>query len=162
MRTVFNILRSLVYASGFLFVWGWLAWSARSWDERWAEPLPAWVQPIGAVVFVMGAGLALWCVLTFASFGRGTPAPFDPPRRFVVRGPYRFVRNPMYIGGIAMLLGFGLWFRSPSASLFIILAAIIAHGFVLFVEEPGLKRRFGESYQVYLKSVHRWRPRWPQ
>ena len=64
-----------------------------------AAPATAGIfQIVGIVVAAIGASIAIWCVLTFALYGRGTPAPFDPPRRLVIRGPYGYVRNPMYIG----------------------------------------------------------------
>src|SRR5437667_5160575 len=71
-------------------------------------------QVAGMIIGAMGATIALWCVFTFAFIGKGTPAPFDPPRRLVVRGPYRFVRNPMYIGAATALLGAALFYGSRS------------------------------------------------
>ncbi len=76
-------------------------------------------------------------------------------------GPYRFVRNPMYLGALGMLTGFGLWHRSPAILLFTVLAALLVHLFVVLFEEPDLSRRFGASYRGYCSSVRRWLPRWP-
>src|SRR5437660_210854 len=67
---------------------------------------------VGAALTCMGGGLALWCIGTFVVLGRGTPAPFDPPRRLVVRGPYRYVRNPMYVGAFLALAGVAVVYRS--------------------------------------------------
>src|SRR5437764_4813949 len=68
-------------------------------------------QVVGMLIGTAGAVVALWCILTFASVGRGTPAPFDPPRRLVIQGPYRFVRNPMYIGAGLALAGAALFYE---------------------------------------------------
>jgi protein-S-isoprenylcysteine O-methyltransferase Ste14 len=96
----------------------------------------------------------------FVVRGRGTAAPFDPPQRFVAIGPYKFVRNPMYIGGLAMLLGFGLYLRALSVLGFTAMVGFVLHLFVLYFEEPDLERRFGSSYLDYRKRVDRWIPRW--
>ena len=115
-------------------------------------------QVFGACIGTAGALLALWCVLSFALVGKGTPAPFDPPRRLVVRGPYRFVRNPMYIGAGLALFGAALVYRSWPLAGYGALFLLALNFFVLFYEEPTLRRRFGEEYQAYCRRVRRW---WP-
>lgn len=100
----------------------------------------------------------LSCVALFVVRGEGTAAPFDPPRRFVASGPYRFVRNPMYLGAALVLSGFGLYSRSPSVLGLVALAALFVHLFVVLVEEPGLESRFGEGYRDYKVRVKRWSP----
>jgi protein-S-isoprenylcysteine O-methyltransferase Ste14 len=119
-------------------------------------------MPLGVAAMAAGGVLILTCVGLFASRGRGTPAPFDPPREFVAVGPYRYVRNPMYVGALTLLVGFGLWQRSVSVLLFALLAALIAHLFLVLFEEPDLERRFGDSYVEYKGSVNRWLPRRPE
>jgi len=93
--------------------------------------------------------------------GRGTLAPVDPPTRLVVRGPYRYVRNPMYLGVLCILTG-EAWLFASSA-LLIYAAAVLAcfYSFVVLYEEPALRRKFGESYEQYARTVHRWWPRRP-
>ncbi len=115
-------------------------------------------QVVGAVLVVVGAALALWCVLAFAFIGRGTPAPFDPPRRLVRRGPYRVVRNPMYLGAILALAGASLFFRSLVLFAFAIAFAGVTHAFVVLYEEPTLRGLFGEEYEDYRRQVRRWFP----
>jgi len=110
---------------------------------------------------LLGAGLALaaWTSGLFLSRGQGTPAPWDPPQRLVVRGPYRHVRNPMITAVLLLLLAEALWFRSwPIAVWFAVFCAGNAVYFPL-VEEPGLERRFGAAYQAYKAAVPRWIPR---
>lgn len=116
-------------------------------------------QAAGAVIAMCGASLALWSVLAFAVVGRGTPAPFDAPRRLVVRGPYRFVRNPMYLGAALALGGAACVFES--LALLGYAAAFFAafNVFAVFFEEPTLRRAFGPEYDDYCRRVHRWRPR---
>lgn len=116
-------------------------------------------QVLGAVLAAIGGALALWCVLTFALVGRGTPAPFDPPRRLVVRGPYAFVRNPMYIGAGLALLGASLFYRSLTLLSYAGAFFLAAHLFVVLYEEPTLLRTFGTDYESYRHRVKRWWPR---
>ena len=156
MSQVFVAVRALLYAAGFLTLWGWLALHARHLDIERGLYLPFWTGFIGVGAFLVGALVVLSCVFSFVVEGKGTPAPFDPPRRFVVSGPYRFVRNPMYLGAFLLLSGFGLFARSPSVLCLVALAALLAHLFVVLVEEPGLARRFGESYLAYRRSTNRW------
>lgn len=119
-------------------------------------------ESIGIVLAALGLVGALGCAGTFVVAGRGTPAPFDAPRRFVASGPYRWVRNPMYVAGVVLLLGFGLWHRSAAMSLFAFLFGLAAHLFVVLWEEPRLADRFGQRYLAYRRRVNRWIPRPPR
>lgn len=116
-------------------------------------------QVAGMVVGAIGAVVALWCILVFALVGRGTPAPFDPPRRLVIRGPYKHVRNPMYIGAGLALAGAALYYRSLELLGYTGVFLIVAHLFVVYYEEPALKRSFGAEYSAYCQTVRRWWPR---
>jgi len=113
-------------------------------------------QVAGMIIGGLGAAIALWCVFTFAFIGRGTPAPFDPPRRLVIRGPYRFVRNPMYIGAGMALLGAALFYESLSILIYAGLFFLATHLFVVLYEEPTLRRTFGPEYKAYCSRVRRW------
>ena len=117
------------------------------------------LQVAGMIVTASGAALAVWCVLAFAIVGKGTPAPFDPPRQLVIRGPYRHVRNPMYIGAGLALAGVGFYFESVQVFGYTAAFFVITHLFVVLYEEPTLKRMFGDKYDEYRKSVRRW---WPK
>jgi protein-S-isoprenylcysteine O-methyltransferase Ste14 len=113
------------------------------------------------VVIVLGAALYLWCLWAFAIVGIGTPGPWDPPRRFVAVGPYRWVRNPMYISALLVVVGEAWLFRSLPLLVYAGAAAIFFHLFVVSYEEPALGRRFGETYAEYRGIVPRWIPRPP-
>jgi protein-S-isoprenylcysteine O-methyltransferase Ste14/8-oxo-dGTP pyrophosphatase MutT (NUDIX family) len=115
-------------------------------------------QIVGSIAAVCGLGIALWCVVTFALVGYGTPALFDPPRRLVVRGPYRFVRNPMYLGAGLALAGVALFYRSLSLLGYLVFLAVVIQLLVVYYEEPTLRRVFGEGYEAYRRRVRRW---WP-
>jgi protein-S-isoprenylcysteine O-methyltransferase Ste14 len=158
LSRMFVVVRAALVASAFVILWTWLAASVRPYDARWAFTLPAWPRPLGWALILAGALLALWCIGTFAIRGRGTPAPFDPPREFVAVGPYRYVRNPMYVGAFGILLGAGLVLRSPSVVGLAVLFFLLAHLLVLFYEEPSLDRRFGTPYRRYRAAVRRWLP----
>ena len=161
MSQLFVAARALLYATGFVTLWGWLALRVRHFDAVRGQYLPFWTGFIGIAFFALGAVTVVSCVAAFVLFGKGTPAPFDPPRQFVASGPYRFVRNPMYVGAVLVLSGFGLYTRSPSVLGLGALALLSSHLFVVFVEEPGLSARFGESYRAYRLNVNRWIPRAP-
>lgn len=122
---------------------------------------PVALRALGMLVATAGGSLALWCVLAFALLGKGTPAPFDPPRRLVVRGPYAYVRNPMYWGAALALLGAALAFRSLALAGYAVLFMAVAHAFVRAYEEPTLRRLFGKDYEAYCRHVRRWVPRRP-
>jgi len=115
-------------------------------------------QVAGMVIGAVGAAVALWCIFTFASVGRGTPAPFDPPRRLVIRGPYRFVRNPMYIGAGLALAGAALVYESLPLLGYTGLFFLATHLLVVWYEEPALRQTFGKEYEAYCQQIRRW---WP-
>jgi protein-S-isoprenylcysteine O-methyltransferase Ste14 len=116
-------------------------------------------QSLGLIPMAIGAAVYLRCAWDFASTGKGTPAPIDPPKRLVARGLYRFVRNPMYFGVLLALLGEAWLFRSGAVLIYAVIAFTWQHLFVVFYEEPALKRKFGESYIDYIARTPRWIPR---
>jgi protein-S-isoprenylcysteine O-methyltransferase Ste14 len=112
--------------------------------------LPLWL--VGGIVL-------LWSFWNFLAQGRGTPAPIDPPKELVATGFYRYVRNPMYVGVLALLLGHFLWFGYWNLLIYAILVFSAFNTFVTYYEEPTLKRKFGTAYEDYLRKVSRWIPR---
>ena len=158
---MFVLVRALTFASLFvalvlvLVPARVLEWSGISSPSALGAP-----QLAGLAIVIVGGGVAIWCVLAFATLGRGTPAPFDPPRLLVVRGPYRFVRNPMYLGASAALAGAALYYQSPSLLAYLAIFALAMHLFVVWYEEPTLTRAFGDEYAAYRARVRRWLPNW--
>ena len=120
----------------------------------------AWL--IGVIPIGLGILLYLWCAGAFTVVGRGTPAPIDAPVFLVKSGPYRWVRNPMYLGVLSVWFGEAILFHSLLLAGCGLLIAGIVQLFVVFHEEPSLRRRFGESYETYLRMVPRWLPRYPR
>lgn len=161
-QTWFNGLRTVLYASGFIALFAWIALDLRSFDRIFGVGLPASLVSVGFVVMLAGAALAVSCIATFVVRGRGTPAIFDPPRQFVAVGPYRYVRNPMYIGGFTLFLGSALYLGSVAILLMAIVLVPAVHLFVVLYEEPTLKRKFDGPYESYLSTVARWLPRVPR
>lgn len=127
---------------------------------RWPAPIagPTLAIP-GAVVIGFGLALLLECFGRFAVQGRGTPAPVAPPARLVVTGPYRRVRNPMYVAVIALILGQAALFANPWLLAYAALIWLCFHTFVLAYEEPTLKRLFPQDYPAFFAAVPRWIPR---
>jgi protein-S-isoprenylcysteine O-methyltransferase Ste14 len=153
---LFAVFRAAIVAPLFIALWmyflpRWLAGQSAFTDPR----------PPGWIVVVIGAAIGLPCVWQFAWRGIGTPAPFDPPRRLVVSGPYRFVRNPMYLGMAVAILGEAIVFPHSQGVLLLelALAALLVTAFVRFYEEPALRRMFGAEYEAYCSNVRRWVPR---
>lgn len=136
----------------------WLLVSERS----WSFPADQWVRFLGVPLMVLGAVALLRCIWEFFWTGRGTLAPVDPPKVLVVQGLYRFVRNPMYVAVLTVLMGETVFFHSAAILLEAVLFWLITHLFVIFYEEPALTRMFGESYASYRQQVGRWLPRFPR
>lgn len=141
----------------------WILTSLTEWDLQWTlwSPSPV-AQVAGLIAFVAGLGLFAWCFVLFARIGKGTLAPWDPTRRLVAVGPYRYVRNPMISGVAAMLLGEAWFFGSALLAGWVLLFILVNHLYFLVSEEPGLERRFGAAYTEYKESVPRWLPRRPR
>ena len=127
----------------------WPAGSAALWPARIA----------GAAVFLLGLALFIWCVSLFARRGRGTIMPWDPTTRLVVAGPYRHVRNPMISSVLFMVVGLALIRGSALTAVLAAFFFVVNHFYFIYSEEPGLMKRFGESYRVYKANVPRWLPR---
>lgn len=124
---------------------GWEAW-------RWA----------GVLLMTLGPVLVAWSMATFVRRGRATPSPIDRTERVVAAGPFRFVRNPMYIGVVAAILGQGLLLGSVPVVIYAAAFALTVHLIVVLYEEPRLTRIFGDEYVAYRRTVPRWLPRRPR
>jgi protein-S-isoprenylcysteine O-methyltransferase Ste14 len=153
----FALARTVVYAS--LFIGLVLVYLPAQLLGIARPPEALATRLLGVAVASSGGVLAVWSILSVAVLGRGTPAPFDPPVRLVVRGPYRFVRNPMYIGAGLALLGAALLYQSLALLAYGVGFFATTHLFVVAYEEPTLRRTFGAEYDAYLASTGRWLPR---
>jgi len=138
----------------------------------WTVVMPYWLLPRGtrldlhgagaAGLLLMAGGIALYFACAFWGFalrGKGTPAIFDPPKKLVEEGPYRIVRNPMYWSVASVLLGEALIFHSLALAEVALAFFVGTNLFVLFYEEPHLKKVFGGQYEEYCRRVPRWLPR---
>lgn len=114
---------------------------------------------IGVLLIIAGAFLLARCIQLFDRIGKGTLAPWNATQRMVITGPYRYVRNPMISGVLAVLLGESLFFQSPSLLLWFLVFLIGNHIYFIKSEEPGLEARFGHEFVVYKRNVPRWIPR---
>jgi protein-S-isoprenylcysteine O-methyltransferase Ste14 len=124
-------------------------------------PHPGPLGLLGMLPLALGVVFYLWCAWDFASAGRGTPAPIDPPRILVARGLYRVVRNPMYVGVLLILIGESMVFSSLVILQYTLVVWLMFHAFVVFYEEPTLRKKFGAAYEEYCRSVSRWIPHRP-
>ncbi len=158
-------VRILVYGAFFLTgVLVGLAWLAYRIDV----PVPVchvemgWFRTVGAALFVACLSVYVRSSCVLSTLGRGAYVEFDAPRELVASGPYRWVRNPISVSVIGMLLGEALALSSTGVLLMFLLSLPVAHLQVVFLEEPLLRRRFGQSYVDYLAQVPRWLPRLPR
>jgi protein-S-isoprenylcysteine O-methyltransferase Ste14 len=158
MKTLFIGLRALVFMSGFILAATWLVLAIRPLDRYFGWAPPAWLAFAAPLLVLPGAALVVASGGFFVVRGRGTPALFDPPRQFVATGPYRLVRNPMYVGALLLLAGFALLWRSATLLLAIPVVFGGAHLLVTLYEEPVLHGKFGAAYENYCHDVSRWLP----
>lgn len=133
-----------------------------------APPLIAAIDPWrrqtwwpGLVLMLAGAVVLVWCVRDFYVSGKGTLAPWAPPKRLVVVGLYRLVRNPMYIGVLLLVAGWASFLASPVLVLYALVLAVAFHMRVVMYEEPWLAAQFGDEWHSYRARVRRWSPRFP-
>ena len=151
----FGSLVWLVVAPG--TVCGLVPWLITGW-QRPGDPL-ALVDGLGAILVLGGAAVMLHAFVAFAWKGRGTPAPPAPTERLVVSGAYRFVRNPMYVAVVALVLGQVLLFASWALLAYLVLITVVTDAFVRTYEEPTLRETYGPEYDEYRAAVPRWLPR---
>jgi protein-S-isoprenylcysteine O-methyltransferase Ste14 len=157
---MFILIRAITYSAlfiGFLLVF--LPARVLSWSGIAPPSTIGVAQLAGVVVGAGGGALALWCIFTFLVAGRGTPAPFDPPRHLVTAGPYQLVRNPMYLGAGLALAGAALFYQSWALLAYTVAFVVVMYLFVVVYEEPALRATFGASYLEYCRRVRRWWPR---
>lgn len=114
------------------------------------------VLAVALCVLGFGTGIYAWCVWDFATFGRGTPAPIDAPKRLVVRGLYHYSRNPMYVGVLSVIVGWAILFLAGELILYAAIVGACFQLFVVFYEERSLQAQFGEDYERYCAQVPRW------
>jgi protein-S-isoprenylcysteine O-methyltransferase Ste14 len=123
------------------------------------NPVSGFGLLVAVVVLTAGVTIYTWCVWDFATFGRGTPVPIDAPKKLVVRGLYRYTRNPMYVGVLTVIAGLSILFDSAVLLAYGLGVATCFHLFITIYEEPHLKSEFGQEYERYCARVGRWLPR---
>jgi len=150
---------SLAVGAAFFALWFWLLPRWLGFSVQMADTA-RW-RWLAAVPSVLGFAVALRCIWDFGWTGHGTPAPVVPPKRLVVVGSYRYVRNPMYLGFATGWIGLWIVFGHPNPAVIAAVAAVAlgVHLFVILYEEPTLRKKFGEDYEAYWRNVHRWWPR---
>ncbi|MCM6761818.1 isoprenylcysteine carboxylmethyltransferase family protein [Rathayibacter sp. ZW T2_19] len=132
-------------------------------ESRWGVgvPVPPVVAPLGAVLLVAASALGIWSALAMSLLGDGTPLPSAMPNRLVIAGPYRWVRNPMAVAGIAQGVAVGLLFSSWLVVVYALLGSLVWNHAVRPLEEADLEERFGEQFRAYRRAVRCWVPRRP-
>ena len=158
MKHVFNTLLFTILVP--TTVAGWIPWRLHGNAQATSNVLLVLLS-----ILLIAIGIAIYLHTAFWGFalrGRGTPAPIAPPKRLVVEGLHRYVRNPMYIGVLLIVVGQGILFESMALLRYAAAIWLVAHLFVLLYEEPALQRKFGDEYREYRQRVPRWLPRIPR
>jgi protein-S-isoprenylcysteine O-methyltransferase Ste14 len=155
MAAAFGTLVWLVLVAGVIGVL--IPWLVTGWEVD--HELPAALRAIGALVAALGTAVFIDAFVRFPLEGLGTPVPIAPTARLVVGGSYRRVRNPMYLAGLAVIVGQALIFGSLPLAAWAAGVAAWFVAFVRFYEEPTLTRRYGAQYERYREAVPRWLPR---
>jgi protein-S-isoprenylcysteine O-methyltransferase Ste14 len=162
LRQAFAIAGKTLIVIAITLAIGWLVGYLRPLDASLGTELPAWVQVLRMAAILVGAAGVLWCGVMLSGVGICTLPGKERllPVEFLATGPFRFARNPMSLAGVILMAGIALWHRSTlglavAAGLF-----VLFHLVIVYVEEPGLEKRFGEGYRAYKRHVPRWVPRW--
>jgi protein-S-isoprenylcysteine O-methyltransferase Ste14 len=138
---------------------GYIPWRLCRWHVHPAFFGFTALRAIGSLLIAVGGLILLDAFLRLALQGIGTPAPILPPKRLVITGSYRHVRNPMYCSVVALILGQGLLFGDRGVLIYGLCAWFFFHLFVVFYEEPALRRKFPGDYEALSANVPRWIPR---
>jgi protein-S-isoprenylcysteine O-methyltransferase Ste14 len=152
------LARGLILATASALVLA-LALGAFWLDGRLSLRLPAALRWPGLAALACGLALIAWAEVTLLRVVRSTGAFGDPPGTLVAQGPYRHVRNPIYIGAFGVLLGLSWWRSSPTLLVLALGFLPVMHLFVTRSEEPATRRRLGAQYDDHLRRVPRWLPR---
>ena len=152
-----SLLNAVLFFGIFMLL---LPWGAHALLPA-ALPLPRGPRT-GAAILLALAGFAIWlhCLDVFSRRGRGTPLPMDTPRHLVASGLFAIVRNPIMAGELMVIWAEAIYFASLGILIYAVVISIAAHVMVVYIEEPELRERFGESYEEYSRRVPRWIPRW--
>ncbi|HZC22450.1 MAG TPA: isoprenylcysteine carboxylmethyltransferase family protein [Candidatus Binatia bacterium] len=129
--------------------------------DRFAHRASGPLEWLGVVVLALGAAVYFRCAWEFAMRGLGTPAPIAPTKFLVTTALHRYIRNPMYVGVVLVIVGEAVLFRSLHILVYAAFMLTAAHTFVVLYEEPTLSRQFGEPYEQYRRTVPRWIPKFP-
>jgi protein-S-isoprenylcysteine O-methyltransferase Ste14 len=152
-------VRTALYALVFLgLVLGYLPWQVLRLDALIGDYVGTLLQYGGVLLFLMGALVLFSGAYYLVARGEGTPLPFDPPKRMVVAGPYAYIQHPMALGLLLIAFAEALWLASPSLVIYALLLTVLLNVYILYIEEPGLARRFGEDYRTYQAATPRWIP----
>lgn len=152
-------LRTLLYTIIVLgLLLGYVPWQMLRLDVSLAYALQSSLLYLGLLSFLLGIVLAFSGAYYLVWRGDGTPMPFDPPKRMVVAGPYSYLQHPMMLGVLLMVFGEAFWLSSVSIGMYAVVLTLLANLYVIYIEEPGLERRFGEDYRAYRVAVPRWLP----
>jgi len=141
---------------------GWIPWWILGPEGRQLTTPWTTLRVVSLVCLLLGVAIYIWCVWDFVVLGRGIPAPIDHPKRLVITGLYRYVRNPMYLGVLCVLIGESGLFASGTLLVYGAAWFVVVNIFVVSYEEPTLRRKFGEEYDSYVARVNRWLPRRPR
>ena len=158
-----RVIEVVTYIMVFLSMWVISPWIGKRLDSLY-YPYPklfsnSLLLPVSGMVAILGLGLTMWTIVTFKTIGKGTPNPKVHPTELVISGPYKYSRNPMAFGGFLFLLGEAGIYQSPSLAGLTVLYAVILYLNTVYVEEPVLRKRFGQPYERYCDTVPRFLPK---
>jgi protein-S-isoprenylcysteine O-methyltransferase Ste14 len=159
-----RIIEIVTYIMVFLAMWVISPWIGKLIDQLYypypglfSNSLPLLL--VSGVIAILEFGLTMWTIVTFKTIGKGTPNPKVPPTKLVISGLYKYCRNPMALGGFLFLLGESGIYQSPSLAGLAILFAIILYFNTVYIEEPQLRKRFGQPYESYCETIPRFLPK---
>jgi protein-S-isoprenylcysteine O-methyltransferase Ste14 len=153
-----NTLKTIAYMGGMHgFFTYYIPYLVVRIDDRYFDA--GMVSYIAILLWILGTSIIVWCSVDMVRKGRGTPAHVDPPKKLIVNGLYRYVRNPIYVGALLVQLGFILWSGSGLMIVYFLLFTLAYQILIVLIEEPILRAMFGAEYLAYCRQVPRWIPK---